>query len=365
MPAATPDMLVVLDGHPTCRGPLSIAQRYASATAILAGWETADTLQFDGEVVESTGSQPSVVEALRCAAEHRIGFVGLRRDLAPPRELLTELLQAAAPHTDADLPGFAVFLTGSEPAAFRRILAIVDQRTGSISGLGANAAVAVAVTAGAALDVIVVGADDQALPDDEVDLLRVGHERELFAGAVQRMRSSGLPLELISVTCVDDLWSVVGDQLRHRDYDLVVDDLGDVDLGRPVQRRRASRAALEPGQVGEVPLRLLSETSLPLLLIVDRIRLGTAPVALLRGVTVAALALGMITASRVPKPPDAPVSVSSPTVSPGVSPSLTSAASAVTRPKPPEKPASKKLPLARELPPGADPGREDLGPPLT
>ena len=53
---------------------------------------------------------------------------------------------------------------------------------------------------------------------------------------------------------------------------------------------------LADGAAGEIPLKLLTQTNVPLLLVMDEIRLGLAPPALLKAGAMAAIALGMVAA---------------------------------------------------------------------
>jgi murein DD-endopeptidase MepM/ murein hydrolase activator NlpD len=109
---------------------------------------------------------------------------------------------------------------------------------------------------------------------------------------------------------VNDLWRVVADQISQHDYDLVIDDLGDVSLSRLGMRDTAG-GALADGAAGEIPLKLLTETSIPLLLVMDEIRLGLAPPGLLKAGAIAAIALGMVAAPIAAAAAPAPATASS------------------------------------------------------
>lgn len=295
MPAgSSPDMLVVVDADPASEAGLRIASEYARGTVALTAWEVPE-LEVEAEAIASVASEPTVDEALRIAAQRGIAWVALRRDFAEPATLLGELLVATGRQTDDDLSGFAVFLADGDPTPFRRILAIVDHTTGPVSGLVAHAAVAVAASADAILDVLVIGPEGQQVAaEDEQGLLAVSREQELFDGAVERLRDSGIRVNWLPVTEVTEPWWVIRDQLAQHDYDLVIDDLGDVALGGRLGLERTIEGALAPGQVGEIPLRLLSETDRPLLLVLDEIKLGIAPLRLLKAGTVAAMSLGIV-----------------------------------------------------------------------
>jgi murein DD-endopeptidase MepM/ murein hydrolase activator NlpD len=296
-----PDMLVVVDADPGSRAGLAIAARYAAGTAVLAAWEVAGSLDVDAEIRPSAAPEPTVAEALRMASARGIGTVSLRRDLAEPQDLLSQLLIGTARHADDDVPGFGVFLANGEPAPFRRILGIVDAGTAPVSGLAAHVAVSLADAAGAILDVIVIGPEGHAAAAaDERELLAVNREQELFDQAVALAERSGLDVRFVPASGADQPWTLVRDQLGYREYDLVICGLGDVSLGPSLRRRAVIDELLAPGQVGQVPLRLLAETDLPLLVVLDEVRLGIAPSTLLRAGTVAALTIGMVGTAAVP-----------------------------------------------------------------
>lgn len=289
----TPQMLVVLDAHPNSLAPLTIAQRYATGTVLLASW-TADPLEIEAVVQSTASAEPTISEALQAAAQRGLPWVGVRRDFAAPEKLLSDLLVATARHSDEVVPGFAVFLADGEPAPFRHILAIVDRSDGPISGLLAWAAVAVADTAGAQLDILVIGdAGENPHTEDELETLVINREQELYDAAVERARAQGLTVTWITAASVKDLWRVVSDQLSQHDYDLVIDDLGDVSLSR-VGLRTTIQGTLADGAAGEIPFKLLTHTTLPILLVMDEVRLGLASPSLLKAGALAALAFGMV-----------------------------------------------------------------------
>lgn len=291
----TPDMLVVLDSDPHSLAPLIIAQRYAAGTVLLTSWD-ADPLEIEAVVQSSATAEPTISEALKAAAQRGMPWVGVRRNFAPPEQLLTELMIATARHSHDVVPGFAVFLADGDPAPFRHILAIVDRSDGPISGLLAYAAVAVADTAGAQLDILVIGdGDEDPHSEDELESLVISRERELYDAAVERARGQGVAVTWMTAASVKDLWRVISDQLSQHDYDLVIDDLGDVSLARLGMTDTAGRT-LADGAAGEIPLKLLTQTEVPLLLVMDEIRLGLAPPALLKAGAMAAIAVGMVAA---------------------------------------------------------------------
>lgn len=296
---STPDMLVVTDGHPSCAAGLAVARRYARGHMTLAGWD-ADTSGDEGAVQASAAAQPTVAEALRLAAQNRISWITMRRDVAPPDQLLADLLVGAAHQRDTEIPGYAVLLADGEPGPFRRILAIVDRRGGPISGLLAYVGVALAGKADADLDILVIGDENEDLGSlDRESLLAINREQELYERARARAREVGLNATIIPVSGAADPWLVIADQLSHNDYDLVIDDLGAISLSRG-RIAQGVEGALGAGQVGEIPLRLLTEVPTPLLLVIDEIRLGLLPASLLKVGAVAAISLGVASAAVLP-----------------------------------------------------------------
>ncbi len=285
-------MLVVLDGHPDSMAPLSAAQKYASHTVVLRSW-SADTPQVPADIQSSASAEPTISEALKVAAERGIKWVGLRRSFIPPQEMLGELLSATAQHATAATPGFAVLLANGSGGPLQHILAIVNRGDGPASGLAVYAAVAVADVAGAVLDVLVIGTEDEnPHTEDELDILVINRERELFDAAITRAEDRNVQVNWITAASVSHTWPVVADQLAQHDYDLVIDDLGNVSLAK-VRRRASIQEALAAGSVGALPLKLLTETSVPVLLVIDEIRMRWAPPRMLRA-GAAAITLGVM-----------------------------------------------------------------------
>jgi murein DD-endopeptidase MepM/ murein hydrolase activator NlpD len=301
MPLGTgPDMLVVVDDHPSSSACLAIARRYANNPLTLAGW-SADPTHLSGQLQSSGAATPTVSEAIRLASQNKVPWITMRRDIAAPEQLLGDLLVAAAHHRDADIAGFAVLLADGEPRPFERILAIVDRRGGPISGLLAYMGVVMTQRAGAQLDILVIGAEDEDLAADAGTdaLLVINRERELYDRARELAREVGLSPTYITASTTEDPWAVVESVLASGSYDLVIDDLGAISLGRGRVKRNVE-GALSTGEVGEVPLRLLNEVPVPLLLVIDEIRLGMMPAGLIKAGAVAAITLGVASTAVLP-----------------------------------------------------------------
>lgn len=295
-------MLVLVDSTEGAQAPLSIGHRYAAVTEEL----TPSTTDAFGAPMATEGPSrptvgPVIDELLRTAAEREIPWIGIRRDIAPPHELLRELLLATGRHSNLAVPGFAVFLAEGEVPPISRILAIVDRRHGAISGLLAHTAVTMAIAAGAELDVLVIAAHGEDLNvEDELDTLAVNRERQMYDDAVATAAQHRLRVRWLTAAGVGDTWTLVNNQMTQQHYDLIIDDLGDLSLGWSMRRGRALDQALSPGEIGEIPLRLLSEYFNPVLLVIDGIQLGMAPAPLLRAGAVAALAVGVVSSGLAP-----------------------------------------------------------------
>ncbi|MGB7964375.1 MAG: peptidoglycan DD-metalloendopeptidase family protein [Propionicimonas sp.] len=285
-------MLVVVDSDADPRSLLAMARRFGASVALMSR----DASSAEGmESQRSAMAEPTIDEAFRAASMRNLPWVGIRRDFADPESLLREILVAVGRHRSAELPGFGVLLTAGEPAPFRRILAIIDRGSGPTSGLLAYAAVGVATASGAVLDFLVIASHGEDVSsDEEIEALAISRERELYEAAIELSVQESVETNWVTAGAVADKWLVITDQLSQHDYDLVIDDLGDVTLGGRVRRGGNLDAVLAEGKVGAIPLRLLREVDIPLLLVVDEIRLGMAPAALLRAGTAAAVATGIL-----------------------------------------------------------------------
>lgn len=285
-------MLVVVDSEANTEPMLAIARRFGTTVALMSR----DSAAIAGvESQRSALPEPTIDEALRAASARNLPWVGIRRDFAGPENLLREILVAVGRHRSAELPGFGMLLTAGEAGPFRRILAIIDRGTGPTSGLLAYAAVGVASASGAVLDFLVIASHGEDISsDDEIEALAISRERELYEAAIEMSVAQSVETNWITAGAVADKWLVVTDQMSQHAYDLVIDDLGDVTLGGRVRRGGNLDAVLAEGKVGELPLRLLREVDVPLLLVVDEIRLGMAPASLLRAGAAAAVATGVL-----------------------------------------------------------------------
>lgn len=294
--AARANALVLLDADPASLVGLDVASLVADDSFILA---TVDSKLArparPTEVVRSHSAEPSMTEVLATAASQGAAWVIMRRDVAPPDRLLSELLLGAGKVTGENLPGFGVLLTAGQMSQIRRILAVVHPADRPMSGLLSYCAEVVAERSAAVIDVLVLGTPGVELSTESAeDNLVVAREQELYEEARQNAAEAGIEVNWITVGEVSDPWVVIADHLDREQYDLVIDDLGDVSIGGALRSGISLEQALGPGGVGEIPLLLLQNTDLPILLVVDGIRLGLISSRLLRIGAAAAAALAVM-----------------------------------------------------------------------
>jgi murein DD-endopeptidase MepM/ murein hydrolase activator NlpD len=292
----TSGIVVLADDDPRSQETLLGAAQYADKIVALAPADRAEIPEATSVVHPGRRRTVGIDEAVRAAAQARIPWIAMRRDVAEPTVVLSQLLESAGRHASKDLPGFAAVLTCPPARPIERMLVIVDRADGRPSGLLVLAAVLAAQTTGAELDVLLLGAPGQTLraPRNARDALRVTRDEDLAEQARRRAEESGLDATWIMVEDVADREALVLQQVEEGDYDLVVDDLGSVKLGGRIGRRGRIQRALEPGGPGSIARALLEQTQVPLAIVLDGIRLGTVPPAVVKGGAGAVLALGVV-----------------------------------------------------------------------
>lgn len=293
--AARANALVLLDAEPASLVGLDSVPLVADDSCLLV---TVDSKlarpERPADVVRSHSAEPSMSEVLATAASRGAAWVIMRRDVAPPERLLSELLLGAGKVADENLPGFGVLLTTAQATPVRRILAVIHPADRPVSGLLSYCAEVVAERSGAVIDMLVLGTPGTELSAEAEDNLVIAREQELYEEARLSAAEAGLEVNWITVGEVSDPWVVILDHLGRAQYDLVIDDLGDVAIGSALRSGISLEQALGPGGVGEIPLLLLRNTELPILLVVDGIRLGMLSSRLLRLGAAAAAALAVM-----------------------------------------------------------------------
>ena len=294
----TRGMVVIADSHPGTRAALFMASEYAPRTLVVAPPDYPDV---PGAEVVHPRKGASIDAAFRCAAREQIPWIAMRRDLAEPESALSQVLEATGRRTRKDLPGFAVLFTGGEPRPIRRILTVVDRADGQPSGLLVLAAVGCAQATGADLDVLLMGAPGEAVstPKDLREAVHVTRDKDLYEQGVRRAKESGIRANWIAAEDVADKPALVLEQIAEGNYDLVIDDLGSVALGGRLGRGGRIQRAVGSDGPAQIVRAILEQSDVPLALVLDGVRLGLIPPAVVKGGAGAVLAIGII-ASAAP-----------------------------------------------------------------
>lgn len=293
-------MVVLADGDPSSDAPLRMSREYADRTVALAPRGT--VVPDVDDTAHPRRGELTIDALLRAAAGARIPWVAMRRDVAAPVDVLRQLLESAGRHSSTEMPGFAAVLAGGPGhRPIKRILVVLDRVDGQPSGLMVLIAVAAAQATGASLDVLLLGAPGETLttPRTADDVLRITRDVDLAEQARRRADESGIRSSWIVVEDVADRTALVLEQVAEGDYDLLIDDLGAVRLGGRMGRGRRVRAALGPGGPGWIARAVLEQTDVPVAIVLDAVRLGLVPPAVVKGGAGAVLALGIL-ASAAP-----------------------------------------------------------------
>jgi murein DD-endopeptidase MepM/ murein hydrolase activator NlpD len=158
------------------------------------------------------------------------------------------------------------------------------------------AAVGAAQATGAELDVLLLGAPGErvTLPDEPMQMLRVTRDKDLFEQARRRAADEGRRARWIVVEDATDRVGLALDQVVSGDYDLVMEDLGDIRLGGRIGRGGRIDRAVAPDGPGGITRALLEQTDVPVAIVLDAVRLGVIPPAVVKGGAAAVLAVGLI-----------------------------------------------------------------------
>ena len=293
----TGGMVVLADDHPGTEAALSAGLEYAVRTVVVAH---PGLTQRDGAEIVHPKRAVSIDAAFRQAADEQMPWITMRRDVAGS-DSLSQVLEATGRRARKDLPGFAVLFTGPEPRSASRILAVVDRADDHPSGLLALVAVASAQATGAALDVLLIGAPGETVtrPRNVGEAVQISRDKDLYEQAVRRAQESGIAANWIVAEDVADKRSLVLEQVAEGEYDLVIEDLSSVKLGGRLGRGGRIRRALDPDGPAMIVRAVLDDTEVPLVVVLDNVRLGLVPPAVVKGGAGAALALGIM-ASAAP-----------------------------------------------------------------
>ena len=141
-----------------------------------------------------------------------------------------------------------------------------------------------------------MGAPGEAVPAPKNvrEAVHVTRDKDLYEQGVRRAKETGIRVNWITGEDVADKRSLVLEQIAEGECDLVVEDLGSVSLGGRLGRRGRITRAVAPDGPAQIVRAILEDTDVPLALVLDGVRLGLVPPAVVKGGAGAVLALGII-----------------------------------------------------------------------
>jgi murein DD-endopeptidase MepM/ murein hydrolase activator NlpD len=240
--------------------------------------------------------------AVATVAEEGLFWVLAPRTGGDALSRIVDAATGAARVLDDAHPGFAIAFLGSGFGTARRIGAVADLRDPVTSGLSAWAAVGLALRLRADLDVLVLGAHEDAVPpaspEEALELFEIkGSGWQTTVDAVERARSHGVPMRWVPLGSPTNRAGAILRAIEERSYDIVVDDLPPINVGPKIGRRRRVQAALAQAGSGATAYRLLRDAPCDVVIVLDAVRMGLLPDDLLRSGVAAAVVLGVMGAS--------------------------------------------------------------------
>jgi murein DD-endopeptidase MepM/ murein hydrolase activator NlpD len=298
MPQSAPSrwVLFVDDGSEAADAVLSAAEERSVEVVVLAGADTPDRSGHESVHVET--GMPTVADGFREAATRDIMWVAVAKPAVEPELALTEALVASASLLSEERPAFA--LLAVEPGRpFHRALLVVDLDEQDFSGALAWAGAAVADRTGSQIDVLLLGLtpEEQKLAAEQtLSVLAPGSRRkELLRQALNRADERGIAVNVVYPSGpVTDKAQAVIDVVHMGNYDVVLDDLGDIDLKGRWRRQARLERLLESAADAAVPRRLLREAPCHVVVAIDAVRTGLIPPELVKVSAAAALGVGVL-----------------------------------------------------------------------
>ncbi len=232
-----------------------------------------------------------------------------------PVQTVADLLSSARGYLADGFPAF-VLISGRPAIRYRKIAVVLDPAEAITTGSLVLAAVALAHRTGAALDGLLLGGDPDNPPDSHAEvrqMFRINEGAELLHQAEDLAREVGLHTRWRTLGMAGQRDQLVLDVVREQGYDLVVDDLRQIDVGPRISRKKRVYRQLVDGDSIDTAYRLLRDAPCDVAVVVDAVRMQLIPRSYAKGAAVAALSIGLLGVAVRPAAADGSASGAAPT----------------------------------------------------
>lgn len=254
----------------------------------------------DEHVVTVAPKQVGVKTLVRTMVQRGVSWALVPKRLDPVT-LIADYLAAARPALDEGFPGFV--LIGAMPGiTYRRIAIVADVRAPVTTGVLALTGVDLASRLGATLDVLLLGADPAEPPaswHDVEQLLQIRAGAADLERALDLARQAQLSVTWVALGESGQRDQLVLDAVTDREYDLVLDDLGSLDVGPVIGRRKRVKRQLV-GPRTDTAYRLLRDAPCDVGIVVDAVTMHLMPSTAVAAGAAAALSLGVVSTAVEP-----------------------------------------------------------------
>lgn len=292
----TGEFIVVDDGSPAAESLVKSSEPLGNRVVVRA---TDGKARPEVEEVVVKRRKLTLDRAVAEAKDRGLLWVLMPRELQHPRKLLGHILRAEGVNSSEEVPGLAALMaTPGRDRRYRNIMVVVDVRDEISSGLTVRAATGLAITTGANIDVALLGVDrnaDLSSHERRAAAWKLGRQRDVLMGALEAARHHGIVArDFIPLGFPEDDGQAVMDMIAVGNYDAVIQDLGDVDLGSVRRRKALKNLFSADGGAGRLPLRVLTDAPCDVVLVVDDVRIGRLQAGLLKTGAMGAMAVGTL-----------------------------------------------------------------------
>ena len=304
-PSAT--MLVLDDGGPVGADMCERALALLPGAVVAVGGVGAPGRPGVPTVARVPAAGLGVRAAVDEAGRRGLFWVAVPRDIADPLEVIVDAASRAVRFLDEEQPGMAILCT-QHGRRYRRAAVVADVKDPITTGLLAWAAVGLAERAGAALDVLVLGAEAQTWPADDAGALaqfQIDPDMTLLDEAVKRAERAGVVVRWVPLGYRSDRAAAVLEAVEAGSYDVVADDLSPIDVGPLLGRKKRVRSLLTASGRQDTAYALLCHADCDVVVILDAVRMGLVPPEAMKVAAASAVLFGVAGAAVI-RPDDAP-----------------------------------------------------------